>query len=98
MCTDCAGNGATRWRFHGGNFGPSMSIMRATSAEERLRALAMRPLETVPDRPRAAARQPILVEDNTCWRIRSAERADLLIDGARYFAALRRALEGAQRS
>jgi phospholipase D1/2 len=39
----------------------------------------------------------LLEEGATCWRLTQAERAALLIDGAAYFDALRRALALAQR-
>jgi phospholipase D1/2 len=41
---------------------------------------------------------PILVQADTHWRIEEAGRVALLIDGAAYFAALARAMEGARRS
>ena len=40
----------------------------------------------------------LLEEGATCWRVTAAERAALLIDGAAYFDALRRALPLAQNS
>ena len=40
----------------------------------------------------------ILEEGRTCWRIARAERAAVLIDGAAYFAALRKALLEARHS
>lgn len=40
----------------------------------------------------------ILEEGRTCWRIGHADRAAVLIDGAAYFGALRKALLKAQRS
>ncbi|MDH3265063.1 MAG: phospholipase, partial [Paracoccaceae bacterium] len=40
----------------------------------------------------------ILQEGSTCWRMRHAERAAVLVDGAAYFGALRAALLKAQRS
>lgn len=43
-------------------------------------------------------RQRILIEDQTVWRIASADRLAFLIDGAAYFAALREALLEARRS
>ena len=43
-------------------------------------------------RPSLGDRAALLEQDVTCWRVTSAERAALLIDGAAYFAALRRAL------
>ena len=44
------------------------------------------------------ARQPLLVEGDTCWRVARAERAAVLIDAADYFAALRASLLKAERS
>ena len=41
---------------------------------------------------------PLLVEGRTCWRQRPARRSTLLVDGAAYFTALRRALGQARRS
>jgi phospholipase D1/2 len=43
-------------------------------------------------RPAWGDRAPLLEQDVTCWRVADAERAALLIDGAAYFDALRRAL------
>ena len=43
-------------------------------------------------------RESALRQGETCWRRLPAARASLLIDGAAYFAALRRAIEQAQRS
>ena len=43
------------------------------------------------------ARAPLLEESVTCWRVARAGRAALLIDGAAYFDALRRALPLAER-
>ena len=40
----------------------------------------------------------ILEEHDTCWRIAGCRRAKVLIDGANYFLALRRALRCAQRT
>ncbi|MGF1628635.1 MAG: VTT domain-containing protein [Kiloniellaceae bacterium] len=40
----------------------------------------------------------ILQEDDTCWRLAACGRARMLIDGADYFLALRRALLNARRS
>ena len=40
----------------------------------------------------------ILIEGETCWRLRKADRAAVLIDGEEYFSALDAALERAQRS
>ncbi len=42
--------------------------------------------------------QSILVEGDTCWTVREAGRAAVLVDGAAYFGALRSALLKAQRS
>ena len=42
--------------------------------------------------PKLGDRAALLEKDVTCWRVSSAERAALLIDGAAYFGALRRAL------
>lgn len=39
----------------------------------------------------------LLVPGETCWRVESAERASVLVDGATYFAALRSAIIAAQR-
>ena len=47
-------------------------------------------------RPRAGT--PILEAGKTCWRLERALRAAPLVDGAAYFAALRRALLKARRS
>ena len=48
----------------------------------------------------AARKQPspLLEEGSTCWRVTRAARVALLIDGAAYFDALRRALPLARRS
>src|SRR5262245_31750317 len=43
-------------------------------------------------RPAWGDRAALLEPDVTCWRVANAERAALLIDGAAYFDALRRAL------
>jgi phosphatidylserine/phosphatidylglycerophosphate/cardiolipin synthase-like enzyme/uncharacterized membrane protein YdjX (TVP38/TMEM64 family) len=43
-------------------------------------------------------RAGLLEQDVTCWRVGSAERAALLIDGAAYFDALRRALLRARKT
>jgi phospholipase D1/2 len=43
-------------------------------------------------------RAALLEQGLTCWRVGSAERAALLIDGAAYFDALRRALPQARRT
>jgi phospholipase D1/2 len=43
-------------------------------------------------RPTWGDRAALLEQDVTCWRVTNAERAALLIDGAAYFDALRRAL------
>ncbi|HYH45122.1 MAG TPA: VTT domain-containing protein, partial [Thermoanaerobaculia bacterium] len=48
--------------------------------------------------PRHEPPAPLLVEGRTCWRRLPARRAALLVDGAAYFAALRRALEQARHS
>jgi hypothetical protein len=48
--------------------------------------------------PTSADRAALLEQDVTCWRVANAERAALLIDGAAYFAALRRALLRARRT
>ena len=40
--------------------------------------------------PTLGDRAALLEKDVTCWRVSSAERAALLIDGAAYFGALRR--------
>ena len=41
---------------------------------------------------------PILVEGETCWRLATANRVALLVDGAAYFRTLAAALERAERS
>jgi phospholipase D1/2 len=46
----------------------------------------------------AAKRIEILREGETCWRIARAGRAAVLVDGAAYYGALRRALLKAERS
>jgi phospholipase D1/2 len=43
-------------------------------------------------RPSSGERGALLEQGVTCWRVANAERAALLIDGAAYFDALRRAL------
>ncbi|MCL4684363.1 hypothetical protein KJ059_06370 [Myxococcota bacterium] len=43
-------------------------------------------------------RARLLIEGRTCWRLRRADRAAVLIDGEEYFSALDAALERAQRS
>jgi phospholipase D1/2 len=43
-------------------------------------------------RPTWGDRAALLEQDVTCWRVTNAERVALLIDGAAYFDALRRAL------
>jgi phospholipase D1/2 len=43
-------------------------------------------------RPTWGDRAPLLEPDVNCWRVANAKRAALLIDGAAYFDALRRAL------
>jgi phosphatidylserine/phosphatidylglycerophosphate/cardiolipin synthase-like enzyme/uncharacterized membrane protein YdjX (TVP38/TMEM64 family) len=45
-----------------------------------------------------AAREPLLIEGDTCWRVARAERTAVLIDAADYFAALRASLLRAERS
>jgi phosphatidylserine/phosphatidylglycerophosphate/cardiolipin synthase-like enzyme/uncharacterized membrane protein YdjX (TVP38/TMEM64 family) len=50
------------------------------------------------ERLHGASDGELLVEGQTCWRKLPAERASLLIDGAAYFGALRRALEQARHS
>ena len=57
---------------------------------------AMTPRADPSVRPRAGA--PILEAGRTCWRLERALRAAPLVDGAAYFAALRRALLKARRS
>lgn len=47
---------------------------------------------------RRAADRPLLAPGRNCWRADRASRAAFLIDGADYFAALRRSLLKAQRS
>lgn len=49
-------------------------------------------------RSKTVTDSPILAQGGTCWRLEAARRAALLIDGAAYFAALARAMEGARRS
>jgi phosphatidylserine/phosphatidylglycerophosphate/cardiolipin synthase-like enzyme/uncharacterized membrane protein YdjX (TVP38/TMEM64 family) len=49
-------------------------------------------IETETPRQPRGGEVPLLEEGVTCWRVSCAERAALLIDGAAYFAALRRAL------
>ncbi|HJR71773.1 MAG TPA: VTT domain-containing protein [Gammaproteobacteria bacterium] len=44
------------------------------------------------------ARERLLVEGDTCWRVARAERAAVLIDAADYFAALRSSLLKAEHS
>ena len=46
----------------------------------------------------ADPKKTILQEDVTCWRVESCARARVLIDGAAYYLALRRALLAAQQS
>ena len=46
----------------------------------------------------AANKTAILRENDTCWRLARCRRARVLIDGADYFLALRRALLQAQRN
>ena len=45
-----------------------------------------------------SARRPILKEGRNCWRIASAKRAAVLIDGADYYAALEQVLRKARKS
>ena len=56
------------------------------------------PLGVSEDAEATGAREPILVEGDTCWRRARAERAAVLVDAAEYFAALRASLLKAQRS
>src|SRR5690348_1711452 len=44
------------------------------------------------------ATQGLLVPGRNCWRIDRAKRLGFLIDGANYFAALRKAIARAKRS
>lgn len=52
---------------------------------------------TVPLLQAAETDSPILQENDTCWRVAPCGRARVLIDGADYYLALRRALLKAQR-
>lgn len=46
----------------------------------------------------ASSIRPILAPGRNCWRIATASRATVLVDGAAYFTQLQQALQGAQRS
>ena len=65
-------------------------VLRTVPRLPRSRALP------VPDMP--AMPTAVLREGSTCWKYLPATRAALLIDGAAYFAALRRACENARHS